>query len=1297
MKQLPISFGLFEVKKVFRLGLVFSFVIQSDFVFTQDSGAGAQYAAPKIEDLVKIPNSPEAQAFAKYGKTPVNLYTGSPDISLPIHTLQGRELSLSISLSYDASGLKVEQIATSAGLGWNLNVGGMVTRNVRGLPDDYLSSTPAYIPFYEPVTNIEYEFVKNFTAFEGQRYQPGLLGRYFTFLQLAIKNGFENHYELQPDTYSFSVNGLSGTLVIDYQHNSAYCIEHPDIKVVPIFSVVSTFVKVIESWMISDRDGNSYFFAAPETTTVDEHNSYDGARVYYSAWALTTVVSKSKKDQFEFHWSDHSWNQPKLAGRADYRVDVAGHNTPCGTDQMIQPQTSPTYSINQKELQEIWMNGKKAIVVTGKPRNDLSGKQAIDNVFVFDQDERQLSRFRLVHSYFGQPGVANENELRLRLDALEVYGDNATPTPLTYKFLYYGSESYFPSRESFSQDFWGFFNAAGNSTLIPYEREFDETNIRYLGWRGADRIPKSEHAQTGTIRTIVYPTSGSTEFEYEGHRVTEQIANFESHTEIVARVQVGLVGGTTEDNPFNYCDDIIAKPPYPRGTDVSFTVPAPGMHYVHFLANGVQGGNTTMQYAALYKSETGEARHFCDLYRAENLFQYYSPAPDGSSVIRPIFLDSGTYRILLMNNNPNLTIQLQVLGRETINEVGDPFKVGGLRIKRIIDKDELGQVVLTRAFYYGDLSKIPISSISQSFILSGNLNSGTLHHNPQFMSSRKKRVFEQAGQITLEHDCYSTIRTSNSSMISDLHVTYPVVTEIQFGSTNDFNGFIVFEFSNTYPDSYKDGFSKTTILNGRILKKRVFDGLGQLINQEEHFYSQRSAGIGVGGYYFKQLAEVGREDLYIKSAVNQPGQEFFEYQPMGHSSLGQGDPQEQHCYLNGNIVANFHCIYMGMLNGSATWDCTNAQASVEQFKQHHPGAIETWESSPLGFSPPWYRVKLTAPHHVIINCRFLDGEWQKVPYSFPRYWATTDSTRITQYHNGARHQVVTRTFYDNFSHFQPTRSISRDSKGVVRTMRFSYPHDMQTTEPQTPAWNSLIAAHRISEQVQVESTFGSGQPDFRQQVQYKSVHVNNEQVFMPDVTFLASGSSPLEPRIRVHKYDGKGNVLEVSRENDTRTVYLWGYNAQYPIAVIQNANAEEVFFSSFEEEDRSSVVGDAFCGQYSRINGFVKELSNLIPGKPYNLSFWRKVGSSWQFSSQEVVPVNNNFLINLSGQIDDVRFLPQNAQMVTYTYKPGIGITSTCDANGVPTFYDYDPLNRLWLVRDRFKNILKENTYHYKK
>ncbi len=57
-----------------------------------------------------IPPSPTAASLGKYGDIPVSMYTGTPNIDIPLHTLKCGELSLPISLSYHASGVKVDKI-----------------------------------------------------------------------------------------------------------------------------------------------------------------------------------------------------------------------------------------------------------------------------------------------------------------------------------------------------------------------------------------------------------------------------------------------------------------------------------------------------------------------------------------------------------------------------------------------------------------------------------------------------------------------------------------------------------------------------------------------------------------------------------------------------------------------------------------------------------------------------------------------------------------------------------------------------------------------------------------------------------------------------------------------------------------------------------------------------------------------------------------------------------------------------------------------------------------------------------
>ena len=67
--------------------------------------------------------SPEAYSLMEYSEIPVSLYTGVPDISIPIYTIRVGNYSLPISLRYHASGIKVGQEASRIGLGWSIHAG----------------------------------------------------------------------------------------------------------------------------------------------------------------------------------------------------------------------------------------------------------------------------------------------------------------------------------------------------------------------------------------------------------------------------------------------------------------------------------------------------------------------------------------------------------------------------------------------------------------------------------------------------------------------------------------------------------------------------------------------------------------------------------------------------------------------------------------------------------------------------------------------------------------------------------------------------------------------------------------------------------------------------------------------------------------------------------------------------------------------------------------------------------------------------------------------------------------------
>ena len=71
-----------------------------------------------------VPPSPSVAALDKFVDIPISKYTGTPNINIPIWTAEGRSLSVPISLSYHASGVRVDKLPGWVGSNWALNAGG---------------------------------------------------------------------------------------------------------------------------------------------------------------------------------------------------------------------------------------------------------------------------------------------------------------------------------------------------------------------------------------------------------------------------------------------------------------------------------------------------------------------------------------------------------------------------------------------------------------------------------------------------------------------------------------------------------------------------------------------------------------------------------------------------------------------------------------------------------------------------------------------------------------------------------------------------------------------------------------------------------------------------------------------------------------------------------------------------------------------------------------------------------------------------------------------------------------------
>ncbi len=112
--------------KLFRRRIVFySYVTLAVFLFEIVFPAAAHA-------LTGGPSTPEVQSFEPIGTSDmVDLFTGDFKYNIPLMEVDGYP----VNISYNG-GINVDQEASWVGLGWNLNPG-TVTRNVRGIPDDF--------------------------------------------------------------------------------------------------------------------------------------------------------------------------------------------------------------------------------------------------------------------------------------------------------------------------------------------------------------------------------------------------------------------------------------------------------------------------------------------------------------------------------------------------------------------------------------------------------------------------------------------------------------------------------------------------------------------------------------------------------------------------------------------------------------------------------------------------------------------------------------------------------------------------------------------------------------------------------------------------------------------------------------------------------------------------------------------------------------------------------------------------------------------------------------------------------
>lgn len=484
-----------------------------------------------------FPVSPNAAAFAKEGLFPVDYYTGKININIPIYNIKTKELTVPIDINYNSAGIQLDELASWVGLGWNLNAGGAVVRNVKGIPDNGIA-IPNIVnsPFTSAVYNILYN-----------QYNPYWTGA----------GGTDSAY----DEFIVNAPGLSGTF---YFVNNKAIFRDLQNTVVKTSSTNNGLYGNTQTLEITKSDGTIYRFGqgldgynANEIT----HNTSDINKAdYIATWYLTEIIPSNSKNTSDIIYFKYKL----LDNTSDYAI-IIGEQL---ADNNISPNITPSLksifpertSSNKQFLTAI--NFKNGIVEfsSALDRQDLIEDYKLDKISVFSLKgitKTLIQEYGFVYDYYIRSGgytttdpmyyttiyptYNNAKNLNSRTKSLKLL--QLTNNILNTKHVFEYENTPLPLRGTTKKDYWGYINNnTGNlSPPTPISRvsEFAQQNFTVTVGNG-NRAADETFMKSGILQKITYPEGGYSIFEYEANRYTENVTT----TTTVSKSATVVVYGT---------------------------------------------------------------------------------------------------------------------------------------------------------------------------------------------------------------------------------------------------------------------------------------------------------------------------------------------------------------------------------------------------------------------------------------------------------------------------------------------------------------------------------------------------------------------------------------------------------------------------------------------------------------------------------------------------------------------------------------------------------------------------------
>ena len=1137
--------GMYTKKTIMNKNIVWIFLLLCSLrVYSQ-----SESSLPRIN--IK---SPEVAAFMKVGDIPVSLYSGIPQISIPLYEVRCGELRLPISLDYQATAIPVNQEATWVGLNWLLNAGGMVTTR------STLSKAGAPAKdwgFLYNKMNLREVYSDDF----GRHYkmdgchEMGWKGSYgYNFFKCIVQ---PKTADISPELYGhimYNREGEAQSYSANFMGHSFDFIYHPlqekfivtgnDRK----FKIVGGDAGIEQ---ITDADGIQYTFGIIEDNNPNATNSALFNALINKSYYLTQIKHPDGRT-IKLNYKQYDWIRllPELQETWYYGLTNKTNS--------VEKELSPVLKIHNYYLYEI-VTDEETVRFNVGTRIDLKGARKVNNIEVRDKKENLVKRFNFVYSYMNGSSVGgdrlydyyekrnmlsaynslyNSNEINQRLLLISLQEEvpdaaGALKKLSPYRFKYNAA---LPAKTSSARDYWGYFNGKDNTTLLVSRSKSGESGYNNFPYSTttsliyADRRCNPTTVSAGMLSGMVYPTGGETSFSYEPHSFTNYIYLDTRYTQLPASFSLSVVA----TNANTVIPEEYRKPKdftIDRDTEVEVSIS-------HYCPAGESWRDMLGSPAFIYIYEqipsSGAPIISFHPYKGWAITPADTLNAVNGSIMRTerLLLPAGKYQLKPTISSPQIVPGPNFHGEKTVNikikNTGTVMSYGGgVRIKEIRQVDDQKSVITTKYDYSKE------SGVSSGLLMT-----------PLRFARRKLQLYQAdrgPGHDTpggVEYPAvpapvlkeYWQLSSDNMALPRGPLLGYERVAVIRYNGKkvceywNKKNmGASSFDFTPQLPDPR----------NGNLLKESDYSVTGKLVRESAYTYTV-----------------LKKEHYYVNAVV-----EDIYYGPDACSPVGWGNDYA----ISTNGARMLFCIYPS----SKFW-IEPTRRVVKEYTDN--GTLTTMFDYTYN---PWNLQLATTKttYNAALN--------ETVHTIYPQNYATIGSYPAT---------LVNKNILNT-----PTEIVKVVTRNGVSSVVAG---DLNRYND-----NGQLISHA---RLKLAKPLSMGSFEFSNKVQGQiGTDTLSRGAYSPSSAYLVDASCG---------YTAGGNLSYVTEKQDLTTVYLWSYNKRRVIAEISNTTLAELKkalgyttdaqFTSLESESAPDVSGIR-----AKLDSYFKGSQSLVTTYTYSPFF----------------------------------------------------------------------------------------------